>query len=195
MTYRIGVLDLETTGLSQEKGHRIIEVGFGMLKTENGATFERIGTTICKRLNPQRDIDPGAQAVHGISITELAHCETWKSFAPKVGKLFRACDMIVAHNASFDLPFIGGEFVRESVDFGDPEIFCTMEAGRFATAMGKVPNLGVLCWSLDVPYDADKAHSAAYDVDRTIECLLKGLAQGHYRIPALDLLSDMKLAS
>ena len=60
------VLDTETTGLEPELGHRIIEIGCVELvnRRATGRTFHRY-------LNPEREIDDGALAVHGISRTEL----------------------------------------------------------------------------------------------------------------------------
>ena len=56
------VLDTETTGLEPELSHRIIEIGCVELvnRRPTGRTFHRY-------LNPERDIDDGALAVHGIS--------------------------------------------------------------------------------------------------------------------------------
>ena len=61
------VLDTETTGLEPEQGHRIIEIGcVDMINRRlTGRTFHHY-------LNPERDIDPGAQEVHGLSATFLA---------------------------------------------------------------------------------------------------------------------------
>jgi DNA polymerase-3 subunit epsilon len=61
------VLDTETTGLEPEQGHRIIEIGcVEMLNRRlTGRTFHHY-------LNPERDIDPGAQEVHGLSREFLA---------------------------------------------------------------------------------------------------------------------------
>jgi len=60
------VLDTETTGLEPELNHRVIEIGCVELvnRRATGRTFHRY-------LNPERDIDDGALAVHGISRTDL----------------------------------------------------------------------------------------------------------------------------
>jgi DNA polymerase-3 subunit epsilon len=61
------VLDTETTGLDPRSGHRLIEVGCIELEDllPTGRTFHRY-------VHPERDIDPGAERVHGISLTFLA---------------------------------------------------------------------------------------------------------------------------
>ena len=56
------VLDTETTGLEAEKGHRIIELGCVELVNRR-----RTHRTLHHYLQPDREIDPGAQEVHGIS--------------------------------------------------------------------------------------------------------------------------------
>jgi DNA polymerase-3 subunit epsilon len=57
-----------------------------------------------------------------------------------------------------------------------------MLMGRFATPMGTVPNLGALCWALDIPYDPTKAHAADYDVDCTAQAFFRGLDWGWFKI-------------
>ncbi len=61
------VLDTETTGLEAERGHRIIEIGCVEL-------FNRrpTGRNFHSYLNPEREIDEGARAVHGLSLADLA---------------------------------------------------------------------------------------------------------------------------
>ena len=60
------VLDTETTGLEPELGHRIIEIGCVEIvnRRVTGRTFHRY-------LNPERAIDEGAMAVHGIKRADL----------------------------------------------------------------------------------------------------------------------------
>ncbi|HEX2789782.1 MAG TPA: exonuclease domain-containing protein, partial [Steroidobacteraceae bacterium] len=60
------VLDTETTGLEAERGHRIIEIGCVELvnRRPSGRHFQRY-------LNPEREIDEGARAVHGITRERL----------------------------------------------------------------------------------------------------------------------------
>src|SRR4029077_21139222 len=60
------ILDTETTGLEPELGHRIIEIGCVEVlhRRETGRSFPRY-------VNPEREIEEGALAVHGISRAEL----------------------------------------------------------------------------------------------------------------------------
>jgi DNA polymerase-3 subunit epsilon len=163
-------LDIETTGLSQPEGHRIIEVAAIVydLATEKEAGRYAV------RINPERGIDAGAQAVHGIAYEDLIGCPTWETVAPKLSKLMSACDYVVAHNGiGFDMPFIYGEFIRAGVALPEVAVVDTMLQGRWATADGAVPNLGLLAYASDVAYDKTKAHAAIYDVEVMMSCFFK----------------------
>ena len=97
------VLDTETTGLSTAQGHRIIEIGCIEMvdRRLTGREFHRF-------LNPQRDIDEGAEAVHGISREQL---ETEPLFAEIVEEFldFVRDGELIIHNADFDVGFIEHE--------------------------------------------------------------------------------------
>ena len=97
------VLDTETTGLSVTHGHRIIEIGCVELMNRRltGREFHRF-------VNPDRDIDEGAEAVHGISRADL---ETEPRFPEIVDDLleFLKDAELVIHNATFDVGFIEHE--------------------------------------------------------------------------------------
>ena len=97
------VLDTETTGLSTAQGHRIIEIGCLEMVNRRltGREFHRF-------LNPDRDIDEGAVAVHGISRDQL---ETEPRFHEIVDDFleFVTDAELVIHNADFDVGFIDHE--------------------------------------------------------------------------------------
>ena len=100
------VLDTETTGLEPELDHRVIEIGCVELvnRRPSGRSFHRY-------LNPERDIDDGALAVHGISRSEL---DGQPRFADVVDELltFIAGAELVIHNAAFDVAFLDAEMAR-----------------------------------------------------------------------------------
>lgn len=97
------VLDTETTGLEPERGHRVIEIG--CVEVVNRRTT---GRHFHQYLNPEREIDPGAAAVHGM---------TWETlrdkprFAEVAGQLIEFIDgaELVIHNAPFDVAFLDRE--------------------------------------------------------------------------------------
>lgn len=176
-------IDTETTGLNQEDGHRIIELGVSVYKTADLKTFTKVGKTWLQRINPLRPIDKAAQNVHGISIEELRGCPEWKDVAPKLEKILNATNLLVAHNIGFDAPFTALELMRVGLKMPNVETFCTMLEGRHATGMGKVPSLEELCWAYDVEYDASAAHAADYDIEKTMECFFKGIKAGRFILP------------
>jgi DNA polymerase-3 subunit epsilon len=97
------VLDTETTGLEAERGHRIIEIAAVELlnRRPSGRHFHRY-------LNPERDIDAGAQAVHGITRERLAQAPRFAEIAVELLEFIRGSELII-HNAPFDLAFIDME--------------------------------------------------------------------------------------
>jgi len=153
--------DIETTGLSADKGHCVIEVAM----IHYDYTTEKEIARYIQRVNPGRSIDAGAQNVHGISIEDLASEPVWGDVAAECHKQIAKTDLLMCHNLMFDAPFIATEFTRVGLELPDVEAFCTMENGRWATATGKYPKLAELCWSVGVDYDADAAHAADYDVE------------------------------
>lgn len=179
MTTYIGGADIETTGLNQEDGHRIVEICVSVYDLDSE---KKVGTFL-QRIHPQRTIDAKAQAIHGISLADLAGEPEWDAVAPKVQKLLEKCDVIVAHNGEdFDMPFIALELMRVGLEVPNVEVLDTMKQARWATFNGKYPNLGELCLALDIPYEPEKAHSAEYDVDVMMQAFFEGRRQGFFKI-------------
>lgn len=183
MTKVIG-LDLETTGLDVAKGHAIIEVGMLMYELETGKLLDKF----VRRVNPMRPIDAKAQEIHGIAYSDVVSCPVFKDLAPAIISFMKQADFLVAHNADFDMPFIGIELMRAELEIPEMHTVCTMKEGRWATPLGKNPNLGELCFALEIEYDKSKAHSAEYDIDVTMQCFFKGLERGFYKVPELKQL-------
>lgn len=178
----IGGLDIETTGLSQSDGHRIIEIALHPFVLE---TQQRL-TPLLWRINPERSIDPAAQAVHKISFEDVMLCPKWGDVAPRFALALSKMNAVVAHNGeSFDIPFINGEFMR----IGQPApsnyaLVDTCVQGRWATPMGKIPNLRELCFATGVDYNPELAHRADYDVDCMMKAFFVGYEKGFFKIPA-----------
>jgi len=102
------VLDTETTGLDPRSGHRVIEIACVELDDliPTGRSFHR-------HIHPERDIDPDAERVHGISLSFLmgkpkfADAEVVEEFLD-----FVADAALIAHNAAFDRNFVNAELER-----------------------------------------------------------------------------------
>lgn len=170
--------DLETTGLLEPE-HRIIEIAAILYDS----VTEEPRFKWIQRVNPQRPIDPKAQAVHHIAFEDVAHCPTFEEVAEKLVKVLKKSSIVVAHNgAGFDLPFV----VKELQRVGQPvpshfELVDTMLDGRWATPLGKYPNLGELCFACRVPYDPTLAHGAEYDVDVMMKSYFHARRKGFYK--------------
>lgn len=190
MTLIVTGCDLETTGIDAEKGAQIIEIGLAIYGTNNGVDFKKLSKTFLRRCMPTVPIEKGAYNVHGISLDDLKGEKSWLEIAPTVSKILARTDVFVAHNVAFDAPFLVTELLRAEQPMPDLFTFCTMENGRTATALGKLPNLGELCWAFDVDYDADTAHAADYDIERTMQCFFKGLKAGRFNVPLITELRE-----
>jgi DNA polymerase-3 subunit epsilon len=97
------VLDTETTGLSPLQGHRIIEIGCIELvnRRPTGREYHRF-------VNPERDIDEGAERVHGISREELKGHPRFAEIADELLEFIRGAELVI-HNAEFDVGFLEHE--------------------------------------------------------------------------------------
>lgn len=97
------VLDTETTGLDVGQGHRIIELGCVELvnRRPSGRVFHHY-------LNPNRDIDAGAAAVHGITLAQLVDKPRFEQVAAEFMAFIDGAEL-VAHNAPFDVGFLDEE--------------------------------------------------------------------------------------
>src|SRR6185295_14131969 len=100
------VLDTETTGLEPELGHRIIEIGCVELvnRRATGRSFHRY-------LNPERDIDEGALAVHGISRADLERDPCFRDVAEELLAFISGAELVI-HNAAFDVAFLDHELAK-----------------------------------------------------------------------------------
>jgi DNA polymerase-3 subunit epsilon len=105
-TMRQIVLDTETTGLEPEQGHRIIEIGCVELvnRRKTGRTFHRY-------LRPDREIDRGAQQVHGLTNEFLAQQPRFADIVDELLEFIDGAELVI-HNAAFDLAFLDAELRR-----------------------------------------------------------------------------------
>ncbi len=161
------VLDTETTGISAADGHRIIEIG--ALELVNHTPT---GNKLHLYINPERDIEDGAFAVHGISLEFLAEkpvfAEIVEQFTQFVGD-----DKMVIHNASFDMAFINAELARLSL----PEYPMSRVIDTLAMARKKFPgaqaNLNALCRRFEINNSHRGLHGALVDADLLTEVYIE----------------------
>jgi DNA polymerase-3 subunit epsilon len=163
------VLDVETTGLEAAAGHRIIEIGcVEMLnRRPTGQKFHRY-------LNPERDIDAGALAVHGIDSSRL---QTAPKFAEIVGELltFIGGAELIIHNAPFDVGFLDAEFARLSGEVRTVVSVCkVLDTLALARSLhpGQRNSLDALCKRYSVDNTKRELHGALLDAGILVDVYL-----------------------
>ena len=153
------VLDTETTGISPRDGHRIIEIG-ALELIHHLPTGRRLHLYI----NPERDIDEGAIAVHGITLDFLADKPIFVDIAEEFLD-FIGSDPLVIHNASFDMSFINAELARADRKLLPME----QSIDTLAMARKKFPgaqaNLDALCRRFEIDNKHRDLHGALLDAD------------------------------
>lgn len=159
MTRKV-VLDTETTGLEVERGHRVIEIGCVELvdRRPSGRTFQRY-------LNPERAIDAGAVAVHGITDDFLRDKPRFADIAADFVAFIDGAELLI-HNADFDTAFLDAELKRAGVAYGSVADHATV-LDTLAMARRKYPGqkntLDALCKRLDVDNSRREVHGALLD--------------------------------
>lgn len=156
------VLDTETTGLEPAAGHRIIEIG-GVEMINRKLTGKRFHVY----LNPERDIDPGAVEVHGLSAQFLADKPKFPDIALDFLEFIRDAELII-HNAPFDVGFLNSELLRIAAPVTDLQDYCVV-IDTLVMARKKHPgqrnNLDALCKRYGVDNSKRELHGALLDAE------------------------------
>lgn len=156
------IFDTETTGMPVSEGHRVIEIGAVELVNRRltGAIFH-------KYLNPERSIDAGATAVHGITDDDL---RDKPRFADIVDEFLAFIDgaELIAHNAAFDIEFLDAELAR--VPGARPMAAAARQiTDTLAIAREKHPgqrnSLDALCRRYEIDNSARTKHGALLDAE------------------------------
>ena len=153
------VLDTETTGLEWQKGNRVVEIGCVELveRRPTGRTFHAY-------LNPDRDMEPGAQEVTGLTREFLADKPRFAEVADEFLAFIDGAELVI-HNAAFDIGFLdaelgrleGGGKIRERCTVEDTLL---MARQRFP---GQRNSLDALCKRLGVDNSQRQLHGALLD--------------------------------
>jgi DNA polymerase-3 subunit epsilon len=154
------VLDTETTGLEPEQGHRIIEIGCVEMinRRLTGRTFHHY-------LNPERDIDPGAQEVHGLSREFLSDKPLFGDVADEFLEFVGDAELVI-HNAPFDVGFLDAELTRLERELPAMQVLCpVLDTLVLAREMhpGQRNSLDALCRRYQVDNSQRELHGALLD--------------------------------
>lgn len=161
-TNRIVVLDTETTGLNPQDGHRIIEIGCVEL-VKRRLTGKRFHVYI----NPNRTIDDGAIAVHGITNEFLQDKPYFADIVEDFIAFIKGAELVI-HNAPFDVGFINHEFALLKPQLGNvsqfSEVFDTLAYAR-KKHPGQRNSLDALCKRYGVDNSHRDLHGALLDAE------------------------------
>ena len=160
------ILDTETTGLEPEQGHRIIEI----------VNRRRTGRQFHHYLCPDREIDPGAAQVHGLTTEFLSGQPRFPEVAGEFLEFIRDAELII-HNAPFDVAFLDAEFQRLAPG-GAPtrvadlcQVLDTLALAR-QLHPGQRNGLDALCKRYSVDNSHRDLHGALLDADLLLEVYL-----------------------
>jgi DNA polymerase-3 subunit epsilon len=162
MNVRQIVLDTETTGLDTAEGHRIIEIG----------CVELINRRLTRNnyrqyLNPDRDIDEGALAVHGITREFLRDQPRFRDIVRDFLAFIKDSELII-HNADFDVGFINLELKKIGAELGEIGDYCavldTLHLARQAHP-GQRNSLDALCKRYEIDNSQRELHGALLDAE------------------------------
>jgi DNA polymerase-3 subunit epsilon len=156
------VLDTETTGLSPKQGHRIIEI----------AAIELDGRTVSTRrfhryLNPEREIDAGAVAIHGLTYERLQNEPKFSDVAASFLEFIEGAELII-HNAPFDMGFLNHELSLSNMSALQNEVTDTLKLARDMHP-GKKNSLDALCGRYEIDNAHRTLHGALLDTELLAE--------------------------
>ena len=163
------VLDTETTGLSWDKGNRVVEIGCVELveRRPTGRTFQRY-------LNPECPFEPGAQEVTGLTLEFLADKPKFAEVVDEFLAFVEGAELVI-HNAAFDLGFLDAELARCGAHLGRMRDRCgvqdSLELAR-QRFPGQRNSLDALCKRLGVDNSHRQLHGALLDAQLLVDAYL-----------------------
>ena len=151
------ILDTETTGLDPKMGHRLVEIGAIELinHTPTGVNYQTY-------INPERDVDPGAQEIHGLTNEFLKQHPAFGDISTEFMN-FLSDSTLIIHNAPFDLAFINMELSRLGVaPISSERVIDTLVLAR-KKFPGAQANLDALCRRFAIENRHRELHGALVD--------------------------------
>lgn len=161
MSNRQVILDTETTGMRVEDGHRIIEVGCVEMidRKLTGNHFHRY-------INPEREVEAGALAVHGISNEFLKDKPVFNSILQELMDFLSGAELVI-HNAAFDVSFLNYELMlsRSSIWKNITDHCGVIDSLQIARKLhvGQRNSLDALCKRYGIDNSKREFHGALLD--------------------------------
>jgi len=163
------ILDTETTGLEADS-HRVIEIGCIEIVNRRPT-----GNRYHQYLNPDREVDAGAVAVHGLSTKFLADKPRFNDIVDDLLSFLKGAELII-HNASFDVGFLNAEFRRSGENYGQVSDHCgVLDTLSLARKLhpGQKNSLDALCKRYDVDNSHRDLHGALLDAEILLDVYLR----------------------
>jgi DNA polymerase-3 subunit epsilon len=152
-------LDTETTGLSVNDRHRIVEIA--CIETSNLLPTKRI---FHKVINPQRDVPEEAYRVHGFSTEFLKNKEKFNEVVDEFLEFIKDKKIII-HNALFDLGFLNHELkLLQKNEIKKTNIVDSLEVARNKFP-GSSNSLDALCRRFNIDLSRREKHNALLDCE------------------------------
>jgi DNA polymerase-3 subunit epsilon len=172
------ILDTETTGLSWERGNRVVEIGCVEFveRRPTGRTFHRY-------LNPGREFEVGAQEVTGLTLDFLADKPRFEQVVDEFLEFIDGAELVI-HNAAFDVGFLDNELRLAGSQYGRLADRCAVEDSLVLARQrypGQRNSLDALCKRLGVDNTHRQLHGALLDAQLLAEVYI-GLTSGQEEI-------------
>ena len=172
------ILDTETTGLSVEKGDRILEIA--CIETKNLIPTNNV---FHKLLNPEREVSDDAFKIHGYSYEKLKNEKKFEEIADEFLNFIKGKEIII-HNAQFDLSFLNNELKKISrAPIETKNIIDSLEIAR-SKFPGTSNSLDNLCKKFNIDNSKRKKHNALLDCELLREVYINLIGQ---KEPVLSL--------
>src|SRR6201996_7808313 len=178
------ILDTETTGLNARTGDRILELGCVEMVNRR-----LTGNNLHFYINPERDSDPGALAVHGLTTEFLSDKPKFGEIIDQFRDFIQGADLII-HNAPFDIGFLDVEFAMlglPPVSKHCGEIIDTLAQAK-QMFPGKRNSLDALCDRFGISNAHRTLHGALLDSELLAEVYL-AMTRGQESL-VIDMLGD-----
>ncbi|CAM5199352.1 DNA polymerase III subunit epsilon OS=Castellaniella defragrans OX=75697 GN=dnaQ PE=4 SV=1 [Castellaniella defragrans] len=153
------MLDTETTGLEPDLGHRVVEIG--CVEIVNRRVTDR---HLHLYLNPDRDSDPDALRIHGLTTEFLSTHPRFPEIAAQLAEFVQDAEVVI-HNAAFDVKFLNAELKRASLPAFPTLCAAVTDSLVVAREMfpGKRNNLDALCERFGISHAHRTLHGALLD--------------------------------
>ena len=176
-------LDTETTGLSFQNGHKIVEIA--CVETKDLIPTNKI---FHKLINPQRDVPDEAFKNHGFSKEFLSNHKTFNQVADEFLNFIKGKKLII-HNANFDLDFLNGELGSIKKDLiNKMEVIDSLEVARNKFP-GMSNSLDALCKRFNIDISKRNKHNALLDCEllREVYINLLDVKEPKFNLSSTDI--------